>query len=90
MCPAENIQYWATYLFVPSGTITHPTLPSLPNIFQVLEIQVPSDQVYSRNGVVIARLTELGYLDATSQPLDISDIQDAQPTGTSSTICVEN
>jgi len=88
-CPAENIQYWATLSFAPSGTITHPTLPSLPDNFHVLEVQVPTDQAYKTTQIVLDRLIEIGYLDATSQPLVITDVRTAGSVGTS-TICAEN
>jgi len=89
-CPAENVQYWATFSFAPSGTLIHPTLPTLPGNFHVLEVQVPPDQAYMTIQIVLDRLIEIGYLDATSQPLVISDVQSAVPLGTSSTICAEN
>jgi len=52
-------------------------------------IQVPADENYSEQGVVVARLTELGYLDSTSQPLTTANINSAT-AGDSSTICAEN
>jgi len=87
LCPAENVQHWATYSWEASRTITHPTLPSIGA--GILEIQVPSDENYSGKGVVVAKLTELGYLTSTSGPLGPSDISRAVPTGNSSTICAE-
>ncbi len=90
ICPAENVQHWATYSWVSTGTITHPTLPSISGGTQVLEIQVTSDEVYTSKGVVLAKLIELGYLDEISQPLVLTDISSVFPFGTSSTICAEN
>jgi len=87
-CPAENVQHWANYHFKASGTITHPTLPSFGGS-TVLEIQVPADETYSDHGVIVAKLTELGYLDATSQPLVTSDIFEPVASA-SSMICAEN
>ena len=88
VCPAENVQHWANYHFKASGTITHPTLPSFGGS-TVLEIQVPVDETYSDHGVIVAKLTELGYLDATSQPLVTSDIFEPVASA-SSMICAEN
>ena len=73
VCPTENVQHWANYHFKASGTITHPTLPPFGGS-SVLEIQVPTDEKYTDHGVIVAKLTELGYLDATSQTLEPSDI----------------
>ena len=89
-CPAENVQHWATYNWQPSGTITHPTLPSISGPIHQLEIQVSPDEAYLKEDIVLARLIELGYLDATSQPLVLTDISSVFPFGTSSTICAEN
>ena len=86
-CPAENVQHWNTIIWSASTSVTHPTLPTINS--GVLEIQVPSDKSYSGKGVVLSKLTELGYLDATSQPLDKTDINSAL-LGSSSTICAEN
>ena len=89
ICPAENVQHWGTFSLSPSGTMTHPTLPSIDGV-SLLEVQVPSDQSYVVKEIVLAGLIELGYLDEISQPLDITDIGSVIPLGSSSIICAEN
>jgi len=88
ICPTENVQHWATFHWKAGGTITHPTLPPITGT-GILEIQVPSDRNYLEKEVVLARLTELEYVDEISQPLVITDIFSAT-VGDSSTICAEN
>jgi len=86
-CPTENVQHWVTLFWAGAFTINHPTLS--PIFEGILEIQVPLDENNPAKGLVVAKLTELGYLDATNQPLDTTDISNANVVG-SSTICAEN
>jgi len=90
ICPAANVQHWGTFSWQASGTITHPTLPPISGPHRLLEIQVSTDEAYKKEDVVLARLIELGYVDATSQPLVLTDIQSVSALGTSSLICAEN
>jgi len=87
VCPAENVQHWNTFSWDTVQIIRHPTLPSIGGGY--LEIQVPTDKNYSDKGFVVARLTELGYLDSQNNPLTTSNI-DTATAGSSSMICAEN
>jgi len=87
VCPAENIQHWNTFSWDTVQIIRHPTLPSIGGGY--LEIQVPTDKNYSDKGFVVARLTELGYLDSQNNPLGTGNI-DLATAGSSSMICAEN
>ena len=88
-CPAENVQHWGSFKVSPSaGAITHPTLPSIVSV-TFLEAQVPSDQAYVDKEVVLARLIELGYLDATGGTLELSEFSAGAQQNTS-IICAQN
>ena len=70
VCPAENVQHWATYQWESGISFIHPTLPSVES--GSLEVQVPSDRSYTGPEVVANTLNELGYSNSGSPILPVN------------------
>ena len=87
VCPAENVQHWATYQWGSGILFIHPTLPSVDS--GSLEVQVPSDRSYTGPEVVANTLNELGYSNSGS-PILPSDVPGSFLANSMGVICAEN
>ncbi len=87
ICPAENVQHWATYQWDSGILFIHPTLPSVD--FGSLEVQVPSDRSYTGPEVVANTLNELGYSNSGS-PILPSNVAGSFLSNNMGVICAEN